>query len=392
MQTIKPKAHSANPPNAADSSVKNGHHHSAFNAYSLQHLIKSGSSKSKSKHPKHVSLPNETILVKQKCATCSLTKDQHSLALCDRCHLYYHLYCLDPPLRRMPKKTRFGGWQCSNCTEKDVEEEELMESALERAESASTPSVAESPGTVEGGGGGGVGGGSTSSRGGTRKLRENPKSAVKYENELNSQLVIYPSGGLSGGGGGGSASGSSRSRSRSSRPSATLVSAATTSSSSTNGSSSAAKSRKRGRTASLDNSTAAATATTSTSTTPSKTTPTPSEGKSGSSKKRKRDKAKDKRGSKEGTAPAASDNVNVEGESQQPAEAAAAGSDIAGTSSEAPVAAEGATTPSTEASSSTPAEAVAVQPTPVKSGQKRPVPVEPCNGCKEEAQPKQSVR
>ncbi|RWS27568.1 PHD finger protein 14-like isoform X3 [Leptotrombidium deliense] len=53
------------------------------------------------------------------CGTCRKTQDQHQLALCDSCKLYYHLYCLDPPLSRMPKKTRFGGWQCSDCTEKE---------------------------------------------------------------------------------------------------------------------------------------------------------------------------------------------------------------------------------------------------------------------------------
>nr|XP_027204582.1 PHD finger protein 14-like [Dermatophagoides pteronyssinus] len=55
----------------------------------------------------------------KKCATCKKSKEPHMMALCDSCNLYYHLHCLDPPLRRMPKKTRFGGWQCSNCTENE---------------------------------------------------------------------------------------------------------------------------------------------------------------------------------------------------------------------------------------------------------------------------------
>ncbi|OTF78499.1 hypothetical protein BLA29_014157, partial [Euroglyphus maynei] len=53
------------------------------------------------------------------CATCKKSNEPHMMALCDSCNLYYHLHCLDPPLRRMPKKTRFGGWQCSNCTENE---------------------------------------------------------------------------------------------------------------------------------------------------------------------------------------------------------------------------------------------------------------------------------
>lgn len=47
------------------------------------------------------------------CGICRQNKNQHQLALCDSCKLHYHLYCLDPPLTRMPKKTRFGGWQVS---------------------------------------------------------------------------------------------------------------------------------------------------------------------------------------------------------------------------------------------------------------------------------------
>nr|XP_046908759.1 PHD finger protein 14-like [Dermatophagoides farinae] len=58
----------------------------------------------------------------KKCATCKKSKEPHMMALCDSCNLYYHLHCLDPPLRRMPKKTRFGGWQCSNCTENEEQQ------------------------------------------------------------------------------------------------------------------------------------------------------------------------------------------------------------------------------------------------------------------------------
>ncbi|XP_023721232.1 PHD finger protein 14 isoform X2 [Cryptotermes secundus] len=49
------------------------------------------------------------------CGICHQTKDQHLLAKCDTCHLFYHLGCLNPPLTRMPKKTKLMGWQCSEC-------------------------------------------------------------------------------------------------------------------------------------------------------------------------------------------------------------------------------------------------------------------------------------
>lgn len=54
----------------------------------------------------------------KECGSCHKSVDQHLLALCDSCRLHFHLYCLDPPLTRMPKKTRFGGWQCSDCSDR----------------------------------------------------------------------------------------------------------------------------------------------------------------------------------------------------------------------------------------------------------------------------------
>ncbi|XP_071444546.1 PHD finger protein 14 isoform X2 [Hetaerina americana] len=49
------------------------------------------------------------------CGICHKTCDQHLLAKCDTCHKFYHLGCLNPPLSRMPKKTKLMGWQCSEC-------------------------------------------------------------------------------------------------------------------------------------------------------------------------------------------------------------------------------------------------------------------------------------
>merc|ERR1712223_662053 len=49
------------------------------------------------------------------CAICKKSHDQHLLAHCDQCKLYYHLGCLTPPLTRMPKKSKLYGWSCSEC-------------------------------------------------------------------------------------------------------------------------------------------------------------------------------------------------------------------------------------------------------------------------------------
>ncbi|XP_037516725.1 PHD finger protein 14 isoform X1 [Rhipicephalus sanguineus] len=58
------------------------------------------------------------------CGVCKKSQDQHQLAKCDKCQLHYHLYCLDPPLTRMPKKTKSMGWQCSECNKNSDEDKE----------------------------------------------------------------------------------------------------------------------------------------------------------------------------------------------------------------------------------------------------------------------------
>jgi len=75
------------------------------------------------------------------CGKCGTVKDQHLLALCDTCHSYIHIYCLDPPLTRVPKKTKFGGWQCSDCSERDEEEQEeaLEEQSVLAVQEADLP-------------------------------------------------------------------------------------------------------------------------------------------------------------------------------------------------------------------------------------------------------------
>ncbi|CAH1733453.1 unnamed protein product [Aphis gossypii] len=63
----------------------------------------------------HNSFDNILSDLYNKCSICSHTNDQHLLKKCDICRSYYHLGCLNPPLTKMPKKTKLFGWQCSNC-------------------------------------------------------------------------------------------------------------------------------------------------------------------------------------------------------------------------------------------------------------------------------------
>lgn len=53
------------------------------------------------------------------CGICKKCTEQHLLAKCDTCRLYYHLGCLNPPLSRHPKRSKQYAWQCSECDKSD---------------------------------------------------------------------------------------------------------------------------------------------------------------------------------------------------------------------------------------------------------------------------------
>jgi hypothetical protein len=54
------------------------------------------------------------------CHACALQDNPELMAFCDVCQHYYHIHCLDPPLRRLPKKSKFRQWMCSGCDERFV--------------------------------------------------------------------------------------------------------------------------------------------------------------------------------------------------------------------------------------------------------------------------------
>ncbi|XP_048057481.1 PHD finger protein 14 isoform X3 [Megalobrama amblycephala] len=64
------------------------------------------------------------------CGICKKNQDQHLLLLCDTCKLHYHLGCLDPPLTRMPKKTKNSYWQCSECDQASSDEADIAMETL----------------------------------------------------------------------------------------------------------------------------------------------------------------------------------------------------------------------------------------------------------------------
>ncbi|KAI4320459.1 hypothetical protein MLD38_033937 [Melastoma candidum] len=45
------------------------------------------------------------------CKVCGIDRDDDSVLLCDTCDSEYHIYCLDPPLSRIPD----GNWYCPSC-------------------------------------------------------------------------------------------------------------------------------------------------------------------------------------------------------------------------------------------------------------------------------------
>ncbi|XP_070547071.1 PHD finger protein 14-like isoform X2 [Ptychodera flava] len=92
--------------------------------------------KTKKSSPTRKETPKSpTLAVIHLCGICNKSTDQHLLALCDTCKKYYHLGCLDPPLTRMPKKTTYSGWQCSECCSSDSDSSTAPPAAVE----ATTP-------------------------------------------------------------------------------------------------------------------------------------------------------------------------------------------------------------------------------------------------------------
>ncbi|XP_045103809.1 uncharacterized protein LOC123499603 isoform X2 [Portunus trituberculatus] len=78
-------------------------------------IITKAAAKMMTDHAPPVGEMGTNSLTLNRCRVCQLTKEQHLLIECDTCGHYYHLSCLDPPLTRMPKKTKQMGWQCSDC-------------------------------------------------------------------------------------------------------------------------------------------------------------------------------------------------------------------------------------------------------------------------------------
>ncbi|XP_013116348.2 PHD finger protein 14 [Stomoxys calcitrans] len=71
------------------------------------------------KSPKIHLLSTAPPMETHNCGICKQSTDQHLLAKCDTCKLFYHLGCLNPPLTRHPKKSKLYGWQCSECDKSD---------------------------------------------------------------------------------------------------------------------------------------------------------------------------------------------------------------------------------------------------------------------------------
>ncbi|VDP64235.1 unnamed protein product [Schistosoma curassoni] len=61
-----------------------------------------------------VTYESENVILE--CMMCHGLQDQHLITSCDTCGKAFHLACLDPPLLRMPKRSKLYGWQCSFCT------------------------------------------------------------------------------------------------------------------------------------------------------------------------------------------------------------------------------------------------------------------------------------
>ena len=61
------------------------------------------------------------------------------MAHCDVCRNYCHLACHDPPLKRLPKKSKYKLWQCSFCDKSSSSEDDTMAVAAEESAPGQRP-------------------------------------------------------------------------------------------------------------------------------------------------------------------------------------------------------------------------------------------------------------
>ena len=60
------------------------------------------------------------FLIDKSCEICQSADNEDQTLLCDSCDAEYHMYCLTPPLQRIPK----GKWYCPRCFQLDMKEED----------------------------------------------------------------------------------------------------------------------------------------------------------------------------------------------------------------------------------------------------------------------------
>ncbi|CAH8523736.1 unnamed protein product [Schistosoma turkestanicum] len=76
--------------------------------------VKSPNASHPEKSSSNLTFESENVILE--CMICHGLQDQHLITSCDTCGKAFHLACLDPPLLRMPKRSKLYGWQCSFCT------------------------------------------------------------------------------------------------------------------------------------------------------------------------------------------------------------------------------------------------------------------------------------
>lgn len=64
------------------------------------------------------------------CGHCDSTEAPDLMAKCDVCKKSFHIHCLDPPLKALPKTSKNKGWMCSNCDPSSSEEELEVQSTV----------------------------------------------------------------------------------------------------------------------------------------------------------------------------------------------------------------------------------------------------------------------
>uniref|UniRef100_A0AC34R4Q8 PHD-type domain-containing protein n=1 Tax=Panagrolaimus sp. JU765 TaxID=591449 RepID=A0AC34R4Q8_9BILA len=92
--------------------------------------------------PRNKSVPDPSI--PRICQTCKKDTDPQQMPFCEGCNHFYHIGCLDPPLDKVPKPSRFYKWTCSDCNDEEAQKGTKEEPSVTQSTDTTVETIQES--------------------------------------------------------------------------------------------------------------------------------------------------------------------------------------------------------------------------------------------------------